>query len=341
MSLDKEAKVTNPHVRMRDLLCGYWTTQALYVAAKLGLADLLRDGPRSPEDLAAATGTHVPSLYRLLRALASQGVFTEDGQRRFALTPLGETLRRDSPGSQWGMAVMNGEEHYRAYSELLYSVQTGKPGFDHMYGVPVFEYLSQHPEQAKVFDEAMVGVHGMETAAMVEAFDLSGVSVLADVGGGNGSLLTAVLKRYPAMKGILFDLPGVIERARPNIAAAGLTDRCQCVAGNFFEKVAPGADVYLMRHIIHDWDDERCGQILKNIHAVLPAGGRVLVVECVLEPGNEPSFGKMLDLTMLALPGGKERTAEEYRALFAANGFRLARIVPTRVDVSVIEGVRQ
>src|SRR5262249_15123632 len=238
-----------------------------------------------------------PSLYRLLRALASVGVFAEDAQHRFGLTPMAECLRSDLPGSQRGLAVMNGEEHYRAYGELLYSVQTGKTGFEHLYGTGVFDYLTQHPEQARTFDEAMVGVHGRETAAMVEAFDLTGVKVLADVGGGNGSLLTAVLQRYPNMQGILFDLPGVIDRAKKNIEAAGLAKRCQCVAGNFFESVVRGADAYLMRHIIHDWDDERSTVILKNIHAMLPANGRVLVVENVIEPGNAPAFGKLLDLT--------------------------------------------
>jgi hypothetical protein len=332
--------VSNPHLKMRDLLCGYWNTQALYVAAKLGLADLLKDGPKSADELAATTKVHAPSLYRLLRALSSLGVFAEDSQNRFALTPMGETLRRDAPGSQWGMAVMNGEEHYRAYADLLYSVQTGKPAFERVYGMECFDYLSTHPESAKVFDEAMVGVHGVETMAMVEAFDLSGVKVLADIGGGNGSLLSAVLGKYPSMRGILFDLPGVIERAKSNIEKAGLSGRCQCVAGNFFEGVAPGADVYLMRHIIHDWDDTRSVKILKNVHAVLPKGGRVLLVETVIQPGNEPGFGKMLDLTMLALPGGKERTEKEYRELYEASGFTLSRIVPTRAEVSVIEGVK-
>jgi len=331
----------SPHEQMLRLISGYWISQAVYVAAKLGLADLVKDSPRSADELAAATKTHAPSLYRLLRALASVGVFAEDAQHRFGLTPMAECLRSDLPGSQRGLAVMNGEEHYRAYGELLYSVQTGKTGFEHLYGMGVFDYLTQHPEQARTFDEAMVGVHGRETAAMVEAFDLTGVKVLADVGGGNGSLLTAVLQRYPNMQGILFDLPGVIERAKKNIEAAGLVKRCQCVAGNFFESVARGADAYLMRHIIHDWDDERSTVILKNIHAVLPANGRVLVVENVIEPGNAPAFGKLLDLTMLVLPGGKERTAEEYRTLYAAAGFKLTRIVPTKADVSVIEGIRQ
>lgn len=331
----------SPHEQMLRLISGYWISQAVYVAAKLGLADLVKDGPRSADDLASATRTHGPSLYRLLRALAGVGVFTEDAEHRFGLTPLAECLRGDLPGSQRGLAVMNGEEHYRAYAELLYSVQTGQPGFDRMYGIPIFEFLSKHPEQARTFDEAMVGVHGRETAAMVEAFDLSGVQVLADVGGGNGSLLTAVLQRYPTMQGILYDLPGVIDRARQNIEAAGLANRCRCMAGDFFASVVGGADAYLMRHIIHDWDDERATLILKNVHAVLPPKGRVLVVENVIEPGNSPAFGKLLDLTMLVLPGGKERTAEEYRTLYAAAGFQLTRIVPTRADVSVIEGVRQ
>jgi hypothetical protein len=332
--------MTLPHEQMSRMLTAYWVSQALYVAARLGLADLVKDGPRNAEELAGLTRTHAPSLYRLLRALASVGVFAEDDGRRFGLTPLAECLRSDLPGSQRGLALMNGEQHYRTYGELLHSVQTGQPAFEKVYEAPVFEYLSKHPEQARIFDDAMVGVHGRETAAMVEAFDLTGVRVLADVGGGNGSLLTSVLQRYPSMRGILFDLPGVIDRARANIESAGLTGRCQLFAGDFFTSVAGGADVYLMRHIIHDWDDERSLRILRNVHAALPDCGRVLVVESVIEPGNAPSFGKLLDLTMLVIPGGKERTEEEYRALFTAAGFRLARIVPTSAGVSVIEGVK-
>lgn len=327
----------SPQEQMNRMLTGYWISQALYVAAKLGLADLVKDGPRTASDLASATKTHAPSLYRLLRALASVGVFAEDGQGRFSTTPLAECLRSNVPGSQRALAIMTGEEQFRAWGDLLYSVQTGKTAFDKQYGMPVFDYLSKHPEQAKVFDAAMVGVHGRETAAMLDAYDFSDINTLADIGGGNGSLLITVLAKYPKMRGILYDLAGVTERAKANLQA-GLADRCQVIGGNFFESIPTGADAYLMRHIIHDWDDEKSTKILQNVHRAMGKGGRLLVVEGVIEPGNDPSFGKLLDLAMLVIPGGKERTEEEYRKLYEAGGFRLAKIVPTKGEVSVIEG---
>jgi hypothetical protein len=202
----------------------------------------------------------------------------------------------------------------------------------------VFDFLSQNVEQAKAFDGAMVGVHGRETAAMTDAYDFSGIGVLADVGGGNGSLLTVVLQKYPALRGMLYDLPGVTERAKANLQAAGLADRCQVIGGSFFEAIPAGADAYLMRHIIHDWEDEKATTILRNVHRAIGPSGRLLVVEGVIPPGNGPCFGKLLDLTMLTIPGGQERTEEEYRTLFKAGGFQLTRIVPTLAEVSVIEG---
>jgi hypothetical protein len=331
-------ETSSPPELMNRMITGYWTTQALYVAAKLGIADLLTHGPRSADDLAQATNVHAPSLYRLLRGLASTGVFAEDGTARFSLTPLAECLRSDGPGSQRALAIVSGEEHYKAWGELLYSVQTGETAFDKLYGMPVFDFLSQNLEQAKVFDAAMVGVHGRETAAMTDAYDFSGIGVLADIGGGNGSLLATVLTKYPAMRGILYDLPGVAERAKANLQAAGLADRCQVIGGSFFESVPAGADAYLMRHIIHDWDDEKATTILRNVHQAMGTEGRLLVVEGVIPPGNDPYFGKLLDLTMLTIPGGKERTEDEYRTLYKAGGFQLTRIVPTKAEVSVIEG---
>lgn len=330
-----------PQEQMNRMLTGYWTTQCVYVAAKLGIADLLTKGPRSADDLAKATSVHAPSLYRLLRALASMGVFTEDDKAQFSLTPLAELLRSDIPGSQRALAIMCGEEHYVAWGELLYSVQTGKTAFEKLYLMPIFDFLSKNLEQARVFDAAMVGVHGRETAAMTDAYDFSGIGVLADIGGGNGSLLTTVLKKHPAMRGILYDLPGVTERAKANLQAAGLADRCTVIGGSFFDSVPAGADAYLMRHIIHDWDDEKATTILRNVRQAIGDEGRLLVVEGVIPPGNDPCFGKLLDLTMLTIPGGKERTEQEFRKLFAAGGFRLSRIVPTETEVSVIEGVSQ
>ncbi|OAI41733.1 methyltransferase [Planctomycetaceae bacterium SCGC AG-212-D15] len=330
----------SPQIQISQMLTGYWISQAIYVAATLGLADLIKDGPKTAEELAPATKTHAPSLYRLLRALASVGIFAEDDRHRFALTPLADVLRSDVSGSQRAMAIMAGEEHYRAFGDLLYSIQTGKAAFDKVFGMPVFDFLQKHPEQARIFDAAMVSVHGRETATMLEAYDFAGIRVIADVGGGNGSVITAVLKKHPEMKGILYDLPGVVERAKTNLEAAGLAARCQAVVGSFFEAVPSGADAYMMRHIIHDWEDEKSIRILKNIRqAIGTTSARLLVVESVIPPGNAPGFGKLLDLTMLVIPGGQERTEEQYRQLYAAAGFRLSRIVPTKAEVSVIEGM--
>jgi hypothetical protein len=330
----------NPQEQMNRLLSGYWLSKAVYAAAKLGIADLLSQGSRSPDELAQETHTHGPSLYRLLRALASVGVFKEDQSGRFSLTPLAECLQSDVPGSQRALAIMLGEEQFRAWTEFLYCIQTGKTAFDHVFAMPIFDFLSKNPELAKTFDAAMVGVHGRETAAMTDVYDFSDIPVLADIGGGNGSLLTAVLQKYPAMKGILYDLSGVTERAKANLRAAGLIERCQVSAGSFFESVPAGADAYLMRHIIHDWDDEKATRILRNVHRAMNKNGRLLVVEGVIPPGNDPGFGKLLDLHMMVVPGGKERTEEEYRRLYEAGGFRLTRIVPTKAEVSVIEGMK-
>lgn len=324
---------------MSRMLAGYWTTQALHVVAKLGVVEHLRDGPRSAEELAGLVGAHPGALYRLLRALASVGVFAED-DRRFALTPLSDCLRGDRPDSQRAMALAAGEMFYAAWGELLYSVRTGKSAFTKLHGRPIFDYLADHPDQGRLFDETMVAVHGAETAAMLAAYDFSDVRVLADVGGGNGSVLTAVLRRYANLQGILFDLPNVADRARAAVEAAGLAGRCRVVGGSFFDGVPEGADAYLLRHIIHDWDDEQAAPILANVRRALGPGGRLLVAEFVIPPGAAQPYAKFLDLAMLVLPGGRERTEDEYRALYRAAGFRLTRVVPTAAEVSVIEGVK-
>jgi len=331
----------SPQEQIGRMISGNWMAQALYVVAKLGLADLVNEGPRTADDLAAATQAHPRSLYRLLRALAGMGVFAEDEHQRFSLTPLAECLRKDTPGSQWAMAITSGELFYKVWADLLYSVQTGRTAFEKVHGQPIFDYLTGHVEQAKLFDATMVAVHGRETAAMLDAYDFSGIRVLADVGGGNGSTITSILKKHPNMRGILFDLPNVAERARANVEAAGLQDRCEAVGGSFFESVPAGADAYLLRHIIHDWYNDKAGAILGNVARAMTSDGRLLVVESVIPPGNEPSFGKMLDLTMLVFPGGEERTAEEYNKLFQSAGFRLNRIAPTKAEVSVIEGIKE
>jgi hypothetical protein len=328
----------SPHDQLARLASGYWHTQAIYVAAKLGIADLLTDGPRSADELASATQTQPQALYRLLRALASVGIFAEDVEHRFALTPMAECLRSDVSGSVRSLAIVRGEWQYEAWGQLLHSIRTGECAFEKVYGAPLFDYLAANPEKGKLFDAAMTGVHGRETTAMLAAYDFSGIGTLADIGGGNGEVIASVLKRYPEMRGILFDQPSVIERSRANLSAAGLSDRCDAVGGNFFQSVPAGADAYLMRHIIHDWDDEKSVTILRNCRSAMGTRGKLLLVEGLVPPGNEPSVSKFFDLAMMVLPGGMERTEEEYRRLFAQSGFSLARIVPTETWISVIEG---
>jgi hypothetical protein len=328
----------SPQEHIARMIQGASLAQAIHVVAKIGIADLLADGPRSTADLAAATGTHPRSLYRLLRALASLGVFAEGETQVFALTPAAETLRSDVPGSQRAFAIMMGEEMFASWGGLIDSVRTGRSAFEILHGKPIFDYLSERPEKAQVFDAAMTSIHGRETAAMLDAYDYSGIRVLADVGGGNGSTLIGILQRHPHVQGLLYDLPGVVERAKRAIEAAGLADRCRAIGGSFFESVPEGADAYMMRHIIHDWDDDQSATILRNVRKAMAANARLLVVESVIAPGNEPSGGKLLDLAMMVIPGGVERTEEEYRELYSQAGFRMSRIIPTAAEVCVIEG---
>ena len=332
---------TSPLQQLDQMITGYWTSQAIYAAAKFGIADLLNDGPRSIDDLAQASSTNADALYRLLRALASIGIFSESNPKEFSLTPLAEPLRSGVDGSKRALALMSGDEQFQAWGEIVYSIETGNTAFDKVFGKPIFDFLSETPEKARIFDAAMTGIHGRETGDVLDAYDFSDIEVLADIGGGNGTNTTSILKQYPTMKGVLFDLPHVVERAKEQVEAAGVSDRCQLIGGNFFESVPEGADAYLMRHIIHDWDDEKSLSILRNCYSAMPADAKLLVVESVIPPGNERFAGKFLDLVMLLIPGGKERTEAEYRALFDEAGFQLSRIVPTNTELSIVEGVKQ
>lgn len=329
---------STPLEEMTRLIAGYQASQAIYVAAKLKIADLLKDGPRTVDSLAQASGAHADSLYRLLRALAGVGVFQECEERRFALTPLAEQLRSDQPDSQWAFAVMMGEEHYHVWGDLFFSVETGQTAFDRIYGMPIFEFLSENPDKGRVFDAAMTAIHGRETRPLLDAYAFPESGVFVDVGGGNGSVISAVLKQYPLARGVLFDLPQVIQRSRSNLEAAGVLERCKLLAGDFFQEAPPGADVYLLRHIIHDWDDEKATLILRNIRRAMKPESRVLVLETLLSGENVPAHAKFLDLTMMLIPGGKERTEDEYRRLFAQSGLRLTRTTPTQGAISILEG---
>jgi SAM-dependent methyltransferase len=322
-----------------QMMTGYWVSQALYVAAKLGIADLLADGPVDCDKLAAATDTHAPSLQRVLRALASVGVFTEVAPGSFALTPLAELLRTETPSSMRALAIMYAEEQYRAWGELLHSVRTGEMAFDHQFGMGYFEYLAQHPRADRVFNEAMTGWTRQLVGAVVDTYDFSPFETVVDVGGGYGTLLAAILRSNPRMRGILFEQPHVVATAEAQLVAAGVADRCALVSGDFFAEVPAGGDAYVLSQILHDWDDERCVAILGQCRRAIPDHGKLLVVELVLPEGDEPFLGKWLDLHMLVLLGGRERTAAEYDTLFRVAGFKLARVVPTPPGPSVVEAV--
>jgi SAM-dependent methyltransferase len=328
-----------PAALLLQLTSGYWISQSIYVAAKLGIADLLRDGPRTCEELARDTGTDARSLYRVMRALASVGVFTERDGGRLALTPLAELLRTGEPGSMQALAIMLGEESYRAWGELLYSVKTGEPAFERVFGMPRWEYLAQHPEVADVFNQAMTGLFGRVHTAAVKAYDFSRFHRVVDVGGGNGFLLTLILRANPRTTGILFETPAVIPDAQRHLEAAGLARRCRAVAGDFFESVPEGGDAHLLAHVMQSFDDDRCAKILANCRRAIARNGTLLLVEPVIAPGNEPSPAKLLDLHMLVVTGGRQRTEVEYGALLASAGFRLARLIPTDSGESIVEGV--
>jgi O-methyltransferase len=276
-----------------------------------------------------------------MRTLASLGIVTEDASHRFALTPLGEALRTGAPGAaRASILTLAGEWVSRAMDELQYSIETGKSGFDKVYGMPVFDWLATHPEDVALFSETMVGFHGAEPPAVADAYDFAALGTIVDVGGASGHLLTTILSRFPGPRGILFDLPHVVRDPSALIASRGLTDRVTIESGSFFERVPTNGDAYLLSHIIHDWREDLCLTILGNCHRAMRPDGRVLIIEMVLPPGNTPHPGKMLDMMMLVGPGGQERTEPEYAALLDKAGFRLTRVVPTASPVSIVEAVR-
>ena len=331
------AEAVDLKTQMNQLIRGYWTTQAIFVAAELRIADLVADRPKSPEELGNQAGVKGDMLYRVLRALASIGIFKEDDEGKFGLTPLAETLRGDS--GQRAYARLHGQELYQSWAKLLEAARTGDAGFVKAFGMPAFEHFSKDADRGAVFDKAMSGHHGAEAGPMLDAYDFSGFKEIVDVGGGNGSLLAAILKRHQGVRGVLFDLPAVVDRARPSVESAGLGDRCRLVGGSFFESVPAAGDAYLLRHVVHDWRDEDAATMLRNCRSAMKPDAKVLVVEIVVPAGNDPSFAKWMDLMMVTY-GGKERSEKQYRQLFAQAGLQLTRIVPTKAGISVIEGIQ-
>ena len=329
-----------PPMAMMQLLFGKQLTYSLSGAARLGVADHMDGTARPVEEIAAKCGAHAPSLYRVMRMLAGFGVFEEGPSRHFALTPVGELLKTGVPGSLRYLAMMFGEEFStRAYEHFTECLRTGGDGVSEAYGKQIWEVLAERPGQCETFHRAMTNSTSVAADAIVEAYDFSGITRLADVGGGHGLLLAAILRRYPKMQGVLFDRPEVVGSV-PKDQFAGCEGRIAIEAGSFFERVPDGGDAYIMKHIIHDWSDEHCRTILSLMKEKLPKNGRVLVCEMVVSDEPGPTPAKMLDIEMLVMTvGGKERTPDEFGELFASCGLRLSRIVPTGRPISVIEAV--
>lgn len=325
-----------PQARMLDLIMGFIVCQAVRTAAVLEIADRLADGPKSAAALAAETGVHADALHRLLRALASISVF-EEREGAFHLTPLAETLKKDAPDSVWPAAILMGDVAYRTAHELPAAVRAGTGAFETIYGMTMFEHLAQNPALGAVFDKMMAAFHGVETPAIVDAYDFSGFARVVDVGGGNGDVLQAILTANPSVHGALFDVPDVVARASAALAGDPAAKRLAFESGDFFKAIPAGGDAYLMRHIIHDWSDEESVAILTRCREAMGDSGVLLVIEEVIPDGNAPSPAKWLDVQHLAAWTGKERSAAEYDALFQRAGFALKRVVPTASPVSVIE----
>lgn len=349
MSASALPQPANPAEPIFQAAFGFMTSICLNTAVELGIPDLLAAGPRPVSELARETKTNEDALYRTLRLLASVGIFTEiaprpdaSGPRTFAHTPASDTLRADAPNSTRAMARFIGDAfHFRAYAEYLYSVRTGRPCVDVVVGMPVFDYFATDKRESEIFNAAMVAVSSQVVPAALEAYDFTGISTLVDVAGGHGSVICPILQKYPQMRGILTDLVHVLESATEVISRHGVESRLERIACDFFKSVPADGDAYLMKNIIHDWDDEKCLVILGNIRQAMGATqGKVILLETVIISGNEPHLGKFFDIEMLAMPGGRERTEEEFRALFDRAGFRLTRVVPTKSPMSVIEAVR-
>lgn len=330
-----------PPQALAALIHGHWVSRLIYVAAELGVADLLKNGPKSADDLAASTGAHPRALRRVLRALASVGVFAVEDDR-FALTPTAELLQSDNPSSMRDFARIEGNDwHWRTWGDILHSVKTGEPAFEHLFGMECSDYLKEHPESRVTLDEATGSASAVEAAVIAASYDFSGFQTLVDVGGGQGILLAAILHAHRHVRGILFDQPAVIAGARgaPRFQAEGVAGRFELVSGNFFESLPEGADGYLLKNVLHDWEDERALVVLESCRRAMACCGRIVAAEMVVPPGDASHFVNLLDVQRMVVSRGCERTAAEYRRLFERAGFRLSRVIPTAARVSLLEGI--
>ncbi len=335
-----EAVQPSPVMLLRELVSGMRVTQLIYVAAKLGIADLLKDGSKSIDELASKVGAQPRALYRVLRALASLGIFAEVGDRQFELTDLAEPLQEKVPGSVKAWAIMYGEEGYwKPWGGLLNCVKTGDTPFNHVFGMGRWEYLTRDTEAGIIFNRSMSDMAEQSVNAVIEAYDFSRVNKVAELGGGHGVLIAAILKRYPHVQGVLTDLPSVANEAKAFIKSEGLEDRCDIIGGDYFESVPSGADIYILKGIIEDEEDDGVIALLKNCRKAMGNHARLMVLDWIMPPHGSPSPTNMRDVQMMVLTGGLERTREEHRALFEKAGFKVNRVLPTRSQLSIIEGV--
>ncbi len=328
----------SPAAKLQFLFMQSSTARAIQVAARLNLADVIGDGSKTVDEIARECGAHAPSLYRMLRMLTMFGIFKEVEGKRFEMTPMGACLKTGKDTLKdlilWQDAIT------RAREELFHAVKTGEAAFNKIFGMHMYQWYETHPEDAEVFNRAMTAQAANNHRAIAEAYDFAPFSKVVDVGGGHGSLLTAILKANPKLKGAVIDRPIAAEGAKKRFEQEGLSGRAEAIPGDFFEGVPPGGDLYIMSHIIHNWDDERSLKILRNVRKQIPPHGRLVVAEMVIPPPNEFSMGKFVDVHMLIVcPGGLERTREEYAALFQQAGFRLNRVISTRMPTHAIEGI--
>jgi hypothetical protein len=334
---DTKAPPAETITTVRGLINGHWVTQAIHVLVRLGVPDQLADGPRSATELAATANSHEQSLYRVLRALAAIGLLNELPDRCFELTALGETLRSDVPGSLAGWAAFVGSPYeWKVWGRLYDGVMTGEHAFRLEHGIGPWEYRQRHPEEVTVFNRAMNSLTASISPAVVSGYDFSTAKSVVDVGGGGGLLLTEILKSNPRARGILFDLPDTVDDARAFVSASGVGERCELIPGDFFKSVPPGADVYLLKSIIHDWYDKEASAILTTVRGAARPDSALLVIEQILAGPNEGAPAKLGDLNMMVAAGGQERTREEWEKLFAATGWRLDEVRPAgRLNILV------
>jgi ubiquinone/menaquinone biosynthesis C-methylase UbiE len=331
-----------PALALTQMIWGTWISQAIYAAASLGIADLLITGAQPVEWLAAQTKADATKLYRVLRTLASVGVFTEVSPKTFALTEMAHYLRSDIPDTlRYASMMLSDNWHWNSWGDILHVMQNDQSAMQHLYGVDsTFEYLEQHPESTRLYNLTMSGWSKNVHTATVNVYDFSGFQNIVDIAGGQGTLIAAILAANPTLQGILFDQPHVVETAQTILQREGVRDRCTTVGGNFFESVPAGADAYIMSHILHDWSDADCIRILEQVRRNMDPNGKLLVVEMVVPEDNSFDYSKWMDIDMMIMyPEGRERTAAEFRDLFRASGFELTRILRTASPISVIEGV--